>query len=91
MTTPQETISGIIQELRRRWLMPDPCHVKHTVYHRDNGPAPLPIFSTLQELGIGALSTLHVRFPVLGGNGGSQGTVVIYSCACKKLTNSTLI
>lgn len=67
MTHSQETVCGLISKLRHRRLIADPSTLQYSVYYDGSGFKPVAFSSTLFDLGVTSLSTLHVRFSVCGG------------------------
>ncbi|KIJ33966.1 hypothetical protein M422DRAFT_52189 [Sphaerobolus stellatus SS14] len=60
-------MASIMRRLHLRGLMPDPDDIAVSAYNDNYGMRPLNLNIPFGKLGIGALSSINVRFHVLGG------------------------
>ncbi|KIJ46623.1 hypothetical protein M422DRAFT_249778 [Sphaerobolus stellatus SS14] len=69
---PTDTVGRIYTELRLIRVIPrHNTFIEPMVYYDAFQSSPLKCETTMQQLGIGELSVLHVRYQLLGGTGGS--------------------
>ncbi|KIJ40622.1 hypothetical protein M422DRAFT_256594 [Sphaerobolus stellatus SS14] len=86
---PTDTVGRIYAELRRIRVIPrHDTSIEPMVYYDAFQSSPLKRETTMQQLGIGELSVLHVRYRQLGGTGGSIWDVVGSQAQCARNSNS---
>lgn len=61
------TVEDLIGELRQRHLVPDLTHIRYCIYFPPYRHGPLELDKNLASIGVHDLSTLYLRFCILGG------------------------